>query len=609
MKRIFSYLPKKLMAVFIAFAMMVGVGVAVQATFGPDRPTFTWERPASYVTFNSMTNNPVVGDERTFMKGAKPGAASFTDPVTGVVDGEEVTVQMYVHNNAAANLNLKATNTTVKVALPTGSKQIQQLTGYISADNANPKTVTDTLDISASNNGYMEIAYVPGSASYKNNKGTFKLADSIVTTGAQIGYDQMNGVVPGCEEFSGWVTLRIKVNMPRYVVQKSARLAGEGADRWRESVNAKIGDTIEWRIEVRNIGSTTLNNIIVLDELPPYMTVEAGSVKLINANYPSTNPYVYPASAIQQKNGLYYVNVDTGSYLPNSNGFVRFSSKIVNDPKISCDNQKLTNKAYATPKGYGTVSSYAYVIVVNDKPCTEPEKPVYSCDALSVNVIGDRKISATVTYTAKGGATFNNATFDFGDSQKETTKNTTVEHTYSKIGTYTVKVVPTFMVDGKVVTAAENAACSKQVTFDSKPQPPVYSCDALKVDVIGTRQVKATVAYTAQNGATLNNISYDFGDNSQKLVTKDTTAEHTYAADGSYTIRATVNFNVDGKVVPADSSACAKIVTFEKGEEVTPVPPTTTPSTGPAETIGLFLGASAISAIGYRFWMIRRFGN
>lgn len=610
MKRLFSYLPKKLLAVFVALAVMVGVGVAVQATFGPDRPTFTWDKPATYVTFNSMTNNPVVGDERTFMKGAKPGATSFTDPVTGVVDGEEVTVQMYVHNNAASNLGLKANNTTVRVALPTGSKQIQQLTGYISADNANPQTVTDTLDISAVNNGYMEIAYVPGSASYKNNKGTFKLADTIVTTGAQVGYDQMNGVVPGCEEFSGWVTMRVKINMPHYVVQKSARLAGEGADKWRESVNAKLGDTIEWRIEVRNIGSTTLNNIIVLDELPPYMTAEAGSVKLINSNHPSTNPYVYPASAIQQKDGKIYVNVDAGDYAPNSNGYVRFSSKIVSDPKISCDNQKLTNKAYATPKGYGTVSSYAYVIVVNDKPCTEPEKPVYSCDSLNVKVIGDRKISATLAYTAKSGATFNNATYSFGDnSQNLVTKDTTVEHTYSKYGTYTVKVVPTFMVDGKVVTAAENAACTKQVTLDEKPLPPVYSCDALKVDVIGSRKVKATVTYTAQNGATLNNISYDFGDSSQKLVTKEATAEHTYAADGSYTIRATVNFNVDGKVVPADSSACAKIVTFDKGEEVTPTPPTTTPSTGPAETIGLFIGATAISAIGYRLWMIRRLGN
>lgn len=471
MKRFSSYLPKKLIAVFIAFAVVVGVGIAAQAAFGPDRPTYTMAVPADHVTFNSITDNPVAGDERAFMKGAKPGASGFTDPVTGVVDGEEVTVEMYVHNNAASNLNLKATNTTVRVALPTGSKQTQTLTGYVSADNATPKTVSDTLDITGANNGFMEIAYVPGSASFKNNKGTFPLSDSIVTTGTQVGYDSMNGVVPGCTEFSGWVTMRVKINMPHYVVQKSARLAGEGADKWRESVNAKLGDTVEWRIEVRNIGSTTLNNIVVLDELPPYMTAEAGTVKLINGNYPSTNPYVYPDSAIQQKDGKVYVNVDAGSYLPNSNGFVRFSSKIIADPKISCDNQKLTNKAYATPKGYGTVSSYAYVIVVNDNPCDKPSTPIYTCDALNLVVGDNRKVTATVAVTAKNGATYKTTAFNFGDGKTVETDKTTVEHTYAADGTYVIKATPSFMVDGKLVTATSDA-CVKTVTF--KPgQPPV----------------------------------------------------------------------------------------------------------------------------------------
>ena len=372
MKRLMSFVTARSTAIVASLALIFGASFTAYAAFGPDRPTFTMANPANFVTFNSITDNPVAGDERDFVKAAKPGASSYTNSVTDVKDGEEITIQMYVHNNAASNLNLNATNTKVRVALPTGSNQTPSFTGYISADNATPTTVFDTASISGTNNGYMELAYVPGSASYRNNVGTFPLADTIVTTGAPVGYNSMNGVLPGCTEFSGWVTLRVKVNMPHYVVQKSARLAGEGADKWRESVNAKRGDTIEWRIEVRNIGSTTLNNIVVLDELPPYMTVVPGTVKLINANYPSTNPYVYPNSAIQQKDGKWYVNVDAGSYSPNSNGFVRFSTKIVDDKAISCGNQRLTNKAYATPSGYGTVSSYAYVIVVNSTACTTP---------------------------------------------------------------------------------------------------------------------------------------------------------------------------------------------------------------------------------------------
>jgi uncharacterized repeat protein (TIGR01451 family) len=466
------------MAVFLALAVMVGVGIAAQAAFGPDRPTYTMAVPADHVTFNSITDNngknangQLIGDERAFMKGAKPGANAFTDPVTGVVDGEEVTVEMYVHNNAASNLNLKSENATVRVALPTGSKQTQTLTGYVSATNATPQTVSDTLDITGVNNGFMELAYVPGSASYKSNKGVFPLSDSIVTTGTKIGYDSMNGVIPGCAEFSGWVTMRVKVNMPHYVIQKSARLAGDSDTMWRQSVNAKLTDTVEWRIEVVNNGSTTLDNIVVLDELPPYMTVNNGSVKLVNANYPKTAPFQEPDTAIQQKNGLYYVHVDIGSYMPNSNAFLYFSTNTVADPKISCDNQKLTNKAYATPKGYGTISSYAYVIIVNDNPCEKPSTPIYTCDALNLVVGDNRKVTATVAVTAKNGATYKTTAFNFGDGKTVETDKTSVDHTYAADGTYVIKATPSFMVDGKLVTATSDT-CVKTVTF--KPgQPPV----------------------------------------------------------------------------------------------------------------------------------------
>jgi uncharacterized repeat protein (TIGR01451 family) len=296
--------------------------------------------------------------------------------------------------------------------------------------------------------------------------------------------------------------------MPHYVVQKSVRLSGEGTDKWRESANAKIGDTVDYRIEVRNIGSTTLNNITVLDELPPYMTVVPGTVKLINSVYPSTSPYMYNASAIQQKDGKVFVNVDAGSYSPNSNGFVIFSAKIVNDKAIACDNQKLTNKAYATPKGYGSVSSYAYVIVVNDKPCDKPSEPIYSCDSLNIVVGDNRTISATIAVTAKNGAVYKTTTFNFGDG--------------------------------------------KTLTTDKK------------------------------------------------------TAEHTYAADGTYVIKATPSFMVDGKLVTSTSDACVKTVTFKPGEPPVTPPPSEIPNTGAGSTIGIFIGTMLASAVAYRLWMIRK---
>ena len=567
MKRLLNRLPKKMLAVFASIALLISIGVSVGASFGPDRPTFTWDKPANYVTFNSMTDNPKAGDERYFLTGSKPGG-SFTDPVTGLQDGEVVTLRMYVHNNAASNLNLKAENTRVRVQLPAGSKQAQQITGFISANNAVPTVVSDTLDLSGVNNGFFELEYIAGSASYKNNVGTFKLSDSIVSNdGALVGYDQMNGVVPGCEEFSGWVTLKVKVNMPRYVIQKSARLAGEGADKWRENVNAKIGDTIEWRIEFRNIGSTTLNDVVVLDELPPYMTAEMGTVKLINSNHPVASPYMFPDTAIQQKDGKIYVNTQIGDYLPNSNGFVRFSSKIISDPKISCDNHKLTNKSYATPSGYGAVSSYAYVTVVNDKACEPPKPQSITCDALKVDILNNktREVEAKVTGSAQN-TTITGYKIDFGDNT--VVNQQTAKHTYADYGKYTIKAYVTGTVDGKTVTVGGDGGCVKTVEF-TKPEPPkqAITCDVLTLNILNnkTREVEAKVTGSANN-TTITGYKIDFGDGT---VVNEQTAKHTFADYGKYTIKAYVTGTVDDKPVTVSSDGCVQMVEFKKPPEPT----------------------------------------
>ena len=514
MKKLFAYLPKKLLialAAITSVATILGLAYGVQAGFGPERPTYTMQKPADHITFDSITNNPVAGDERFFLKGALPGASKYTDPVTGAQDGQEITLEMYVHNNAASNLNLKAKDVTVRVALPQGSKQEQVITGFINSSNSAPKEIFDTLNVTGAQKGFFELQYVPGSATLTNNhfKSGVKLSDSIVTSGAKVGFDSLNGVIPGCAEFSGWVTLRVKVNMPHYTIQKSVRLAGESADQWRANASAKLGDTVEWRVEVRNIGSTTLDNIVVLDQLPPNTEIVPGSVELINTVHPAANPYIYPASAIQHSDGKVWVNVDGGSYLPNSNFFIRFNTKLVDSESLKCGSNHLINTAWATPHGYGSVSGNASVDV--NKNCGQP----------------------------------------------------------------------------------------------------LFSCDNLDVATVGDRSIKAQVEVTAESGAKFQSVNFTFGDNTN-LVTSNLTADHTYASDGTFTVRATPSFMVNSKLVTADSESCVKQVTFENGQPVTPVTPTTPenlPNTGPGSLVGLFVGSSILGTLGYRFLAIRRQGR
>ena len=95
---------------FKKWPLVVGAVAAVVATalvpsastwaWGPERTTFTMEHPANYVTFNSITNNNRLGDERNFVR---VGEANSTDPYTDevkVVPGKTYEVYIYYHNNA-----------------------------------------------------------------------------------------------------------------------------------------------------------------------------------------------------------------------------------------------------------------------------------------------------------------------------------------------------------------------------------------------------------------------------------------------------------------------------------------------------------------------------
>lgn len=146
-------------------------------------------------------------------------------------------------------------------------------------------------------------------------------------------------------------------------------------------------------------------------------------------------------------------------------------------------------------------------------------------------------------------------------------------------------------------------------------------CESLEVTKLGDRKVRATVSYKA-NGATLNNITFNFGDNTTPLVTNNPTAEHTYAADGTFTITASLRFNsVDGVVT---SENCAKKVAFVPKDKC-PIPgkenlpkdspdckevPTTPelPKTGPASLVGLF-AATTVGAGAAHNLIVRRRGD
>lgn len=208
----------------------VAIAISVPATsfasyFPADRQTYTCgaTRPdgttpcegADHVVFNSFTNNPVVGDERPFFAGSLNGA-NVQDRVQ-VKDGDVITLRAYVHNNADPNkigaAAAVAKNVRVRVLVPNDKKADHNLVSFITASNAAPNPINDTMSIFGDK--AMTLAFVPGSAKFSHStdgsptQQTDSVDDSIVSgNGASL------GSINGCFNYSGYVTLQVKVSMP-----------------------------------------------------------------------------------------------------------------------------------------------------------------------------------------------------------------------------------------------------------------------------------------------------------------------------------------------------------------------------------------------------------
>ena len=154
--------------------------VSSTSAWGPERPTYTNESPATYATFNSITNNAAVGDERNFVRiGEADSTAPYTDEIE-IVPGKEYEVYIYYHNDASSSTNATgygiATNTKLSSAYPTtiSAGERGMVSGIISwsyvkpsDDSVNTGTVWDEAYVTTKSNN-VTLRYKTGTAIIHN---------------------------------------------------------------------------------------------------------------------------------------------------------------------------------------------------------------------------------------------------------------------------------------------------------------------------------------------------------------------------------------------------------------------------------------------------------
>ncbi len=200
-------------------------GAPMAMAWGPERPTYTNEDPADHAVFNSITDNPVFGDERDFVRivevrtdGAEEKKVYNNDQTLEA--GKRYEVIMLYHNNASSTLNDKAHD---YVGMAYNSKIIanfphelkagkkDQVSGTIKSENTSPDSVWDEAYITAKED--MTLHYVTGSAKIHNDwdsNGSVMSVKMFDPEGDYLGVNELDGVVLGCYEFSGYVTYQFE---------------------------------------------------------------------------------------------------------------------------------------------------------------------------------------------------------------------------------------------------------------------------------------------------------------------------------------------------------------------------------------------------------------
>lgn len=221
---------KSLLIGVTALALPVVTSASTFAASGytpANRATFTCASPtncvgADYVTFNSFTNAPNYGDERAFFDAKDAtitNAGGYQDKLK-VKNGQKIVMRVYIHNNAnpakIGEANATAKNAKLQVLLPSNKAAANVAAAQISADNASPKFVSDTVDLSADNP--FTIAFdksAPVNVTYRpNGQGEF-VTRALPSASFSDDYT-MNanfGDWKGCFEYAALVTFTAVVKM------------------------------------------------------------------------------------------------------------------------------------------------------------------------------------------------------------------------------------------------------------------------------------------------------------------------------------------------------------------------------------------------------------
>jgi len=336
------------------------------------------------------------------LRAAKPGD-NYADPISAQ-NGDKVIFLVYFHNGVEGSV---AHNTKIRVDLPAGETNKVVATSYLWSDET--PVINDTIV-----NGQIvgqtgqtinltskaKIRYVPGSTRmFVNGDQNGKaIPDGINTTnGINIGN------INGCWQYSGYLTFQTEIFGNTQVTLDKA-VSHLGSSTWYEQITATPGETVAYRIAVRNDGELTAASILIKDRLATYTSYVNGSTYLYNKSTGAT-------TGQKMSDTLTTTGISLTNIAPGNDGvsYLVFKAKV--SDSIPAGTYSLSNvgEVYI---GTALQDRDEARIIVESTSTIHLNKTVYDSDTRSWEKIAQGEIgsieSFTVTVTNKGNVVAQN---------------------------------------------------------------------------------------------------------------------------------------------------------------------------------------------------------
>ncbi|GFG66973.1 hypothetical protein MKUB_44630 [Mycobacterium kubicae] len=290
------------------------------------------QTPSEYVTLNSITDNPDMGDERNFFrfKAADDPNAYFSNRIR-IAPDHRYTAEVFFENSASPGL-ASAIDTRVQVLLPSTVKGSAAGSAFVRASNASPPAVWQSSILTLPGpDDAVAIRFVPGTAILhsqgKSNGRQIDIGELVSDSGALVGCDELDGVVPSESRCEGWLTVDFVTDQPRFTV--GAWLAAAGSSEYGGNRDIKPGETVTVKMTYENTGTVEQDNVLMtLLSLPRCATVVPGTTWF--AADTTDGKWQRSSEDIGPNHPL-----NVGNYNPHANVYIKFDVQFCDKDQLS----------------------------------------------------------------------------------------------------------------------------------------------------------------------------------------------------------------------------------------------------------------------------------